>query len=246
MKVGALIPCRKGSKGINLKNLKDLAGKRIWMWTMEAAIKSKICDLIVLSSDGGFANGDLGLVDPSDSKIVMDNERPEEYARDDSTSDEMLVYYARKYPEIDMWCLLQVTSPFRSYMDIRKAYKMAQNKKYDSIVSVTPNPCMFWIEKAVGIKDKDYAIATYHVYKRPMRQERKDWYMENGAVYFTPKYVLENLGNRLGGSIGLYKMPQERSMEIDTPFDWEIAEMLLSGTSKELMGKGKRVRNGLA
>lgn len=226
MKVAALIPCRKGSKSIPRKNLRDLAGRRIWMWTLEAAVKSGIFDLIILSSDGGFTEEDIALA-KKHPNVVIDNARPEEFARDDSTSDEMLVHYARQYKDVEMWSLLQVTSPFRTAADIRAAYKKMQNKKYDSIVSVTPNPCMFWIEKAVGIKDKDHCIATYHVFKRPMRQDRKDWYMENGAIYFTPRYVLENLSNRLGGSIGLYKMPQERSVEIDSPFDWKIAEMLL-------------------
>jgi N-acylneuraminate cytidylyltransferase len=59
-----------------------------------------------------------------------------------------------------------------------------------------------------------------------MRQDRKDWYMENGAIYFTKKYVIEQMHSRLGGKIALYPMSQEHSFEIDTEIDWKVAEFV--------------------
>jgi N-acylneuraminate cytidylyltransferase len=229
MKVAALIPRRTGSKGIPGKNFKIFNGMHLWGWSFNAAYASGIFDKIIVSTNGGLTSGG---VPPSDDRIIFDNNRPERYSTDESNLDELLVHYARENQEIQMWCLLQPTSPLRTAKDIQKAYKLAMKDKFDSIVSVTPNPCMFWVEKAVGIRDKDYCIATYHVAKRPNRQDRKDWNMENGAIYFTKKYVLEQTGCRLGGSIGLYKMPQERSFEIDSPTDWKIAEFVAKGGLK--------------
>ena len=101
---------------------------------------------------------------------------------------------------------------------------MAKTAKYDSVVSVTPDPCMCWVADAMGVGNKTHPIATYHYHKRPNRQERQDWYRENGAIYFTKRYVLEQTRCRLGGDVGLYTMPKERSFEIDEPLDWKIAE----------------------
>ena len=219
MKLAALIPCRKGSKGIPDKNFKELCGKPLWKWTLDEAIKSGIFDKIILSSDGGFKESFNG-------KVILDNDRPSELATDIATTDQVLTYYSLKYPEVKIWCILQATSPLRIAEDIKKAYNIIKLPKYDSLVSVTQNPGMLWIDNSVGYKDSIYPVATYHIHKRPMRQDRKDWYMENGAIYFTKKYVIDQMGARLGGKIALYPMPQERSLEIDSEFDWKIAEFV--------------------
>ena len=220
MTVGALIPCRTGSKGVPGKNFKDFNGKSLVQWTINAARKSGIFSKIIVSSDGGA--GDVLLL-PNDIEI-LDNNRPGEFADDSARIDPLIWHYAEEYKEVGMWCLLQPTSPLRTAGDIKAAYRMVKGEKYDSLVSVTPEPCMCWVDKAVGIKGTDYPIATYHPHKRPNRQERKDWYRENGAIYFTKRYVLEQTRCRLGGKIGLFTMPPQRSLEIDTPFDWFIAE----------------------
>lgn len=229
MKTAALIPCRTGSKGIPNKNFTEFNGEPLWKWTLDSAIKSGIFDNILLSSNGGLNGYGSCLCQPS---ILLDNERPEEYSTDEANLDTLLCYYAEKCKDIEMWCLLQPTSPLRTAGDIKKAYRMACRDKFDSVVSVTWNPMMFWIEKAVGIKEKDHCIATYHISKRPNRQQRDDFYMENGAIYFTKKYVLDSTGVRLGGTIGLYKMPKERSFEIDDMDDWKIAEFVAKGGLK--------------
>jgi len=253
MKVAALIPCRIGSKGIPNKNFRDFAGKPLWEWTDEAAKKSNVFDLIIRSTDGGFLMSDTGIIISEAGKTVdywNDNARPSQLSTDEATLDALLIYYAEKHPEIDLWCLLQPTSPLRTAEDIKEAYKIIKGSKYDSLVSVTPNPGMFWVDNAAGLKGNTYPIATYHLHKRPNRQDRKDWYMENGAIYFTKKHVLSQMGCRLGGVIALYSMPQERSFEIDTPLDWDIAEYVAMkqqwGVDTEVIVSRKIAEEGFA
>lgn len=220
MITGALIPCRIGSKGIPGKNFKLFNGKPLVDWSVDAAEESKLFTTIIVSSDGGAGH----LNDRADGIIVVDNERPGVFSTDDARLDPLLWHYAEQYPNIDLWCLLQPTSPLRSIGDIKDAYKMIKGKKYDSLVSVTPDPCMCWIDNAMGIKGQNHAIATYHPHKRPNRQERQDWYKENGAIYFTKRFVLEQTRCRLGGNIGLFVMPKERSFEIDDWIDFFMVE----------------------
>jgi CMP-N-acetylneuraminic acid synthetase len=222
MEVGALIPCRKGSKGIKGKNFKLFNGKPLVEWTVDAAQESEVFSRIIISSDGGAGN----LVLREDGITILDNQRSRAFSTDDALLDPLLWYYAEQYPNIELWCLLQPTSPLRTTQDIKAAYKMIKGKKYDSVVSVTPDPCMIWVDGAVGVGKQSHPISTYHPHKRPNRQERGDWYRENGAIYFTKRYVLDSTRCRLGGSIGLFVMPVERSFEIDTPFDWRIAEQV--------------------
>jgi CMP-N-acetylneuraminic acid synthetase len=222
MKAGALIPCRKGSKGIKGKNFKKFNGRPLVEWTINAATESNIFSKIIVSSDGGAGHIVLRAGDVD----VLDNKRPRIFSTDDARLDPLLWHYAEQYPDIELWCLLQPTSPLRTTGDLKESFKMIKNKKYDSLVSVTPNPGFCWIANAMGIKDKVHPVATYHYHARPNRQERGDWYLENGAIYWSKRYVLEQTRCRLGGDIGLYVMPKERSLEIDDPVDWFIAEQV--------------------
>lgn len=227
MKTAALIPCRTGSKGIPDKNFREIAGRSLWEWTFLAASESDVFDMILLSTDGGPITNWAG------NHIVVDTQRPPELATDDASLDDVLEHYRKEYKEIEMWCLLQPTSPLRTAGDIKRAYRKAKAEKYDSLVSVTADPMMYWVENATSAGH----VATYHVHKRPNRQQRKSFYRENGAIYFTKNYVLETMGLRLGGTIGLYKMPKIRSFEVDDETDWAICEFLLNGNSKRLARK---------
>lgn len=221
MITAALIPARTGSKGIPNKNFRILKGKPLVQWTIDAALKSKLFDKIIVSSDGGL---DMTSNDP----VVIDNDRPAELATDDMDLDSLLRYYANGFPDVLRWCLLQPTSPLRHYKDIQKAHKMMVSGKFDSVVSVMPGTCMYWVKNAVEAHGKSQNIALYHYHIRPNRQERmKSWFQENGAIYFLNRYVLEQGGVRLGGQIGLYVMPKQRSFEIDDETDWRICEMLM-------------------
>lgn len=232
MKVGAVIPCRTGSKGIPNKNFKDFCGKPLWQWTYEAARASGVFDFIIVSSDKQFS----GPIESLPPKIFYDFNRPPELADDKADLDTLMSYYTQMYPDIDIWCLLQPTSPLRTADDIKAAYAMmlemdseGKDYKYDSLVSVYQHPVLAWVANSVGIPgvEEPQAIATYRINKRPNRQDRGDWFLENGAIYFTRKYVIEHVKCRLHGFIGLYVMPKERSVEIDDPFDWKLCEMLM-------------------
>jgi len=191
----------------------------LWYWSYQEAWKSKIFDLIIISSDGGITNGKV--LEPA----LIDNERPEKFATDEATLDDLLYHYWLKNKDIELWCLLQPTSPLRNAADIRKAHRMAIKEKYDSVVSVIPDPMMYWVKNATS----QGHLATYHIHKRPNRQQRKSFFRETGAIYFVKSYVLEMLGLRIGGTIGLCTIPKLRAIEIDDMDDWKIAELLLDG-----------------
>ena len=248
MNVAALIPARKGSKGIPNKNFKNFCGKTLLKWAYDAANESGIFNRIIISTDNKDIDGDAILAKDIIGcfKTIIDKNRPPELSNDTASLDDLLVYYSKMYPDIDLWCLLQPTSPLRTAEDIRQAFAMMEEKdatgdyKYESIVSVYSHPVLAWIDNAVGIpgstdaEDIIQPVATYHYTKRPNRQERSDWYLENGAIYFTRKYILEYFKSRLHGTIGLYVMPKERSVEIDDLFDWQLCEWLMEQELEEI------------
>jgi len=244
MKVAALIPARSGSKGIPGKNFKEFYGKELWQWSFDVALESGIFSNIIISSDICFEYPKsspmlCGELDPTNLLVTFDNNRPPELCTDTATLDAVLCYYKNLYPDIDVWCLLQPTSPLRTAEDIKQAWALFNEKgadgeyKYESLVSTYPHPGFVWIKNSVGIPGDDenpQPIATYHYNKRPNRQDRQDWSLENGAIYFTRKYILDLFQSRLQGTIAVFEMPKERSIEIDDEVDWAIAEFLARRT----------------
>lgn len=227
MKIAALIPARKGSKGIPNKNFRDFCGIPLWQWTLDVAEESGVFDRIIISSDGGLPP----IVNTPN--MFFDNERPAEFATDKADLDSLLRFYAETNPDIDAWCLLQPTSPLRTAQDIKDAHKMLcealknGEPKYDSVVSVYNHPVLAWVANSAFYKGRKYHTALFHTENRPNRQDRKDWYLENGAIYFVSLLGLMQRGARIGLTPGLYVMPKERSFEIDDETDWRIAEMLM-------------------
>lgn len=211
----AFIPARKGSKGIPGKNKKLFCGKPLVQWSIEQAKDSKLFDDIVVSSD------DEDILKLAKSLGVTPVKRKDELAEDDTKLDDVVWDYIQDHP-CDYICLLQPTSPLRSVKDIKRGYKYIQMKKYWSVVGVTWNPIMGWVDNATN----KGPACIYLVNDRPNRQNRENFFLENGAIYWTEYSTFLNLKSRIGSpaKTKLLEMPPERSLEVDSPFDWYLAE----------------------
>jgi CMP-N-acetylneuraminic acid synthetase len=217
MKCAAFIPARKGSKGIPGKNKKDFCGKPLVQWSIDQAKESKLFDKIIVSSD------DDDILEIARNSGVEAVRRQDELSGDDvKTDDVMFDYFAREENKCEYICLLQPTSPLRNVEDITKTFKAIQKKKWFSVVSVTWNPIMGWVKEP----SKAGSMCLYQVHKRPNRQTRDNFFLENGAVYWVTYGSFIALSNRIINpqKCYVYEMPPERSLEVDTPFDWFLAE----------------------
>jgi|WetSurMetagenome_2_1015567.scaffolds.fasta_scaffold474463_2 CMP-N,N'-diacetyllegionaminic acid synthase len=233
----AVIPCRKGSKGIPGKNFRMLAGKPLYEWTMDAANDSNVFDKIILSSDGGFQYTEKSLKTfyYLYEGIWVDNNRPDEYSTDAAQLEPLLLYYAKKF-DADVITLLQPTSPLRSSSDIVGAYSVFIGGNVDSVVSVTSVGDKYWHIKRPSFSDihsySDNSILEpcYNPERRLNRQDPESNYLyyENGAIYITRRWLLEDKKCRIGGNIGFYEMSQQNSHQIDSEFDWKVCECALA------------------
>jgi len=75
---------------------------------------------------------------------------------------------------------------------------------------------------------KDGKPLNYDYKERPMRQQFEGSIIENGAFYITKKEILENEKNRLGGTIGVFVMPEQNEVELDELADWEKLEKIIA------------------
>ena len=217
----AFIPARSGSKGIPHKNRKPFCGKPLVQWSIEAAKDSKLFDRIVVSSDDPVILALAKLM-----KVEADK-RSAKMATDEVSLDAVMFdFFCRDGKIYDYISLLQPTSPLRTVDDLKEGYKLIQKKKNWSVVGVTWNPIMGWVENPAVVNGKNTTAALYLVNDRPNRQNRDNFYLENGALYWVKWGVFIQYHNRIGSPLHtkLYPMPPERSIDLDSPWDWYIGE----------------------
>lgn len=218
MKTIAFIPVRGGSKSIPLKNIKPFCGKPLVCWNIEALENCPEVDEVIVATD---SDAIWATVEKLNYKKTILYRRSAENACDTASTESVMLEYIRHAQLKDDvgFMLVQATSPLTQTKHFSEALQMYAKGEYDSILSCVRSFRFFWNE--------DGSSMNYDYINRPRRQDFKGMLMENGAFYINSvKNILSN-GNRLGGKIGIYEMPEYAATEIDEPDDWGIMENLM-------------------
>ena len=217
--ITAFIPARGGSKGIPGKNIKTFAGKPLIVHSIEYALNcSQIDEVVVSTNDDKIAK----IARKTGARIVK---RPSELSTNKATTESAIHHFFNKFnKKPDIIVLLQPTSPYRPKGSLEKAITHFTENGFDSLLSITPTHRFYW-----RVKEDQTAFAEYDFLNRPRRQDMKlddIRYVENGSLYIFTRKHFDKTGNRLGGKIGYVEWPEEYSLEIDTPLDFNMVEKI--------------------
>ena len=218
-----VIPARGGSKGIPGKNLHKISGKPLIQYTIEASEESKLLSDFIISTDSEeIANF---------SRSIGGNVpfiRPSSLSTDRALSLPVILHAVEFMEssienEYDIVVMLQPTTPLRSYKDIDSAISILLDGEADSVISVTEvggnHPLrMKRIVNGRLINYIDQGLEDM----RP-RQDLPPVYIRNGAIYAAYREVLFESNSFSGENCYAYKMPSERSINIDTLDDLTLA-----------------------
>ena len=221
-----IIPARGGSKAIPHKNIKLLAGKPLIAWTIETAINCRKLSRVIVSTD-----------DPEIAKVALQCGaevpflRPAELAMDESSSLSVvlhLVHWLEEQgsPVPEYVLLLQPTSPFRTTEDIEAAIKSANSRRINAVVSVCEAKVHPFLCKRIQADGRLVDFMTAHI-NSLRRQDLPPTYSLNGAIYMNRYESLLEERTFLPKDTLPYLMPPERSLDLDTPWDWHLAELIL-------------------
>ena len=217
-KILAFIPARGGSKGIPNKNIKLFNGKPLIEWTIKSALKSKLINKVIVSSDSKKI---LSLSKKFGADVIL---RPKNISGDSATTESAIMHYIKNTKEsFDTIVLLSPTSPLRKKKDIDNAIKEFRSKKLDSCFSAS-KLLDFLIWKLN--KKKKYESINYDFQNRGIRQKRELNYVENGSIYVFKTKLIKYYNNRMAGKIGIYLMNLWQSFEIDEKDDWKLLETI--------------------
>ena len=223
-KVLAIIPARAGSKGIKDKNIIDLSGKPLIAHSIEAGLKSKYINKVVVSTDGEKI-----------AKIAKDYGaevpflRPKNLATDTAKTIDCVIHCIEELKkngeEYDYVVLLQPTQPLRQPWHIDEAFELIVKRNEDSLVSISKvkdHPVLMRT-----IDKNGYAINLLEGSSTKRRQEFPDFYKVNGAIYINK--INDNLNNdtSLNDNKLVYIMDEKYDVDIDEMLDLQIARLII-------------------
>ena len=228
-KIIAIIPARRGSKGIPNKNIKLLGDKPLIAYPIELAKSIDKIDKIIVSTD---SNEILNIAKKYGAQVPFI--RPKELAEDD-TPTLPVIQHCLDFLKIkenykpDYVLLLYPTNPFLKKETVCKAIDILLSEDCNSVMSVEEDYGRFWQKESNKFK-------PFYPKRYLPRQAYNPLYKENGAIYFSKYDFLINNNNIDDkkdflvdfDSIKLLIMEEGELIDIDTISDWKKAEKRLN------------------
>jgi N-acylneuraminate cytidylyltransferase len=225
----AVIPARGGSKGVPRKNLTEVAGRSLLARAIGVGHAAESVDVVVVSTDDDeIAEAATAL----DARVV---DRPTRLA-EDTTPTPPVILHALESIEggFGYVVVLQPPAPLRTPADVDAAVHLLTSRpELDAVVSVYQvgdnHPGrMYRLEDAGILKPLHPEL------ERQRRQDLPPVYHRNGAIYCTRVESLVSTGDLLSGQVGAYVMPAGWAVNIDTPDDLPIAEVVVARWDQSL------------
>lgn len=226
MKNIAIIPARSGSKGLPDKNVKEINEKPLIYYSIKAAEDSGLFDTIHVSTDSQLY-ADIAASFGADEPFLRSEEMASDTADSWDAVKEVLERYKSLGKEFDMVTLLQPTSPLRSGEDIKNANELFVKKNANAVFSVceADHPIEWYHTLDSDNSMRDFAESESKVLRR---QDAVTRYRINGAIYMLKvSYLLEDSRQLMRDGAYAYVMERNKSIDIDTQFDFDIAEAII-------------------
>ena len=226
-----VITARGQSKGIPRKNLAIAGGHSLLWWTAKAAQTAASPDRIVLSTDDAEiaqAGKEVGL----DVPFI----RPAALADDTTPAPAAVINMVewleeKKAYRPDYVMKLQPTSPLRESGDIDAAFDLCLQKRAGVVVSAAPMHChLSWLQSV----DREGRLQPIQAQESgDASNKRQPLYVLNGAIYLAKRQVLIANDDFVDERTYAYVMPPERSIDVDSPWDLHLADLILSARSEQ-------------
>lgn len=234
LSVLGIIPARGGSKGIPRKNIKDLAGKPLIAWSIDAAAQSEYIDRCIVSTD----DDEIAEVAEACGGDVPFR-RPKDISGDLATDVEFIEHtltWLREQGEAlpDIILRLPPTSPLRTAAHIDEGIRtLVDTPDADAarpIVEAPKHPYKFWRIEEGDPFLKPFLDEEHTGFKEPQNLPRQLFpkvYMHTGAMDVMWRRTIEEQHSTSGKKLAYFFMTHEDSANIDEPIDFLIAETIM-------------------
>ncbi len=216
-----IIPARGGSKRIPGKNRKEFLGKPVMAYSIEAALNSGLFDEVMVSTDDAEL---AAIARHYGAKVPF--LRSEATAGDTATTMDVLkevetAYQSQLNQTFQYICCIYATAPLINIEHLKNGFNLLKENRYDAVYPVVAFSYPIW--RAVRMDDKQHTQMIWPEHVNTRSQDLETAYHDAGQWYwYNPRTVNGTLLNGRTGSIILSEMEVQ---DIDTPTDWQLAEL---------------------
>ncbi len=225
----AIIPAKGSSKRLPKKNILPFLGRPTIYYTIDAAMESGLFDEVVVSSEDEeviACISNLGCnIHRRAANLASDTARVVDVIRD------VLDWCARKNKHFDCLCCLYPTAPLRDAGDIKESYKLLVSRKADYAIGVTEYEHSPFF--AFNINHNSMIERRWPDQAALPHWEKPPVVVDNGSLYWMKVDIFLKTGTMTGHNTVGYKMPREKSVDIDTEEDFALAEYFAKTAHKK-------------
>ncbi len=218
---------RGGSKGVKGKNLKNLNGKPLLSHTIIQAIESNIFDKVVVSTDSDDL---IAIAREYGAEVFFkrsDNLSSDTAGKIDVFKDVLLrseEYYGKKY---DYIVDLDATAPLRLVSDIINSFDQFIKDNNDNLITAMPSRRSPYFNLIEMDENKNVFLSKKPKELLLRRQDSPKCFDMNASIYIWKRDALLVSDDVFLNNTGLYVMPEERSIDIDSELDFKFVEFLM-------------------
>ncbi len=224
MKPVAVIPARGGSKRIPHKNIKNFFGKPMIQYSIDAALESGIFEEVIVSTD-----------DPKIADVAQKAGARVPFTRPESLSDDFkpmgeVLVHALEYLRVEEKkpyehvCFILATAPFIESEDLKQSYALIRKHQSSAVIPVTTFP--FPIFRALKESTEGRLEMVWPEYEMARSNDLPEAYHDAGQFYWLNVETFLKDRKIYAKNSRAFHLPRHRVQDIDTPEDWERAEMI--------------------
>jgi CMP-N-acetylneuraminic acid synthetase len=226
-----VVPARGGSKGIPRKNLQLLSGRPLVAHAVQTALDARplVSRVLCSTDDPQIAAA------ASAAGAEVPFLRPSRLAQDATEDWPVFVHVLDWLEEHEQWVPdlivnLRPTSPLRTPRHVADAIRLLFDTGADSVKAVCmarQHPHKMWLRQADG-EIEPFLKTPFRLSRGPdvPRAELEDVYWQNGVVDVTRREVIREQRVMIGRRVAGLVTKLEESIDIDTPLDLAMAELL--------------------
>lgn len=208
--ITAVVAVRKGSQRVPNKNIKPFGDSNLLQMKLDTLKQVKNIDEIVVNSDCDK------MLEIGKMNDVKTHKRDDYFASSKATNSEFHGHIA-EITKTDSIFLAPVCSPFVSVESHEKSVDYYLNNSFDSVTSVTEVKNHLWLNG----KPLNYDLDNV-----PNSQDLPDVVKLNYGISIVDREIMKTKNRIVGNNPGFYKLDEIESIDVDTPFDWMVAETI--------------------
>jgi pseudaminic acid cytidylyltransferase len=222
----AIIPARGGSKRIPNKNIKPMAGKSIIAYTIAAARDSEVFGRVIVSTESEEI-AEIARGFDAEVPFLRDKKLADDVTPVAAVTTAALMLLDPSGDEFDLVAQLMPNCPLRTAEDVRESYRQFEQTGAESQISVVryawQNP--WWAMR------RDDQRVLWPLFKEQMTarsQDLPELFCPTGAIWWARAASLRQAGTFYSERTSGWEIPWQRGIDIDTPEDWAMAEVLFT------------------